>query len=114
MRAGRSWRAATLLALHANHGYVDGRQLLNEASITAMSTVTSVPGRRRFGLGWYRDSGERTDRVQHLGAGMGFYNVMRLDPHRGIGVVILSNTTRRWRISHLADAALALPIHRFS
>jgi CubicO group peptidase (beta-lactamase class C family) len=32
--------------------------------------------------------------VQHVGAGLGFWNVMRLYPQRGLGIAIMTNSTR--------------------
>jgi len=104
---GSARDAVRLVALHADRGLVDGQRLVTEASIVAMSTIGDLPGKRHFGLGWFRDEGDPSGNVQHLGGGMGFFNVMRLDPRRGVGVVILSNTTRRWDISGAADAAIA-------
>jgi hypothetical protein len=31
--------------------------------------------------------------VEHFGAGAGFWNVMRLYPDQGLGVVLMSNST---------------------
>ncbi|HSN34894.1 MAG TPA: serine hydrolase, partial [Arthrobacter sp.] len=31
--------------------------------------------------------------VEHFGAGAGFWNVMRLYPDRGLGIVVMSNGT---------------------
>jgi hypothetical protein len=45
------------------------------------------------GLGWYRPVGA-TGFVEHLGGGSGYYTVMRLYPERGLGVVLMGNTTR--------------------
>jgi CubicO group peptidase (beta-lactamase class C family) len=104
---GSARDAARLVALHANRGFVDGRRLVPEQSITAMTTIADLPGKRHFGLGWFRDDGDATGNVQHLGGGMGFFNVMRLDPQGGVGAVIFSNTTRRWDIRQIADAAIA-------
>ena len=55
-------------------------------------------GRRRydFGLGWFTPSAARHTQppfVEHLGGGAGFFNVMRLYPSLGIGVVVMGNAT---------------------
>ena len=37
--------------------------------------------------------------------GMGFWNVLRIDPTTGGGAAAMSNTARCWGIATLADAA---------
>lgn len=34
--------------------------------------------------------------VEHFGAGAGFWNAMRLYPVRGLTIVVMSNSTRRY------------------
>ena len=34
--------------------------------------------------------------MEHFGAGAGFWNVMRLYPDRGLGIVVMSNSTRMY------------------
>ena len=49
------------------------------------------------GIGWFRRPTNGTgDWVEHFGAGAGFWNVMRLYPDRGVGVVVMANTTSRY------------------
>jgi len=46
------------------------------------------------GLGWFRRPTTGCgDWVEHFGAGAGFWNVMRLYPNRGLGVVVMTNST---------------------
>lgn len=37
---------------------------------------------------------------------MGFWNVLRIDTQASRGVAIMSNITRHWEITNLADQAL--------
>lgn len=49
------------------------------------------------GTGWFRRPTKAAgDWVEHYGAGAGFWNVMRLYPYLGLGVVVMSNSTRRY------------------
>jgi len=98
--------AARLLALHCNDGMVNGTRLLSAESIGAMARITTTGRAYDLGLGWFRPHRDSGSRVEHLGGGMGFWNVLRLDPQTGSGVAIMSNTTRHWKIAELADAAL--------
>jgi hypothetical protein len=46
------------------------------------------------GIGWFRRPSKAPgQRVEHFGASAGFWNVMRLYPDRGLGVVVLSDST---------------------
>jgi len=105
---GSALDASRLLALHVDRGAVGGRQLITERSIVEMTDIAPSGGPREFGLGWFRATGDTSGRVEHLGGGMGFWNVMRFDPVRAIGAVVMSNTTRHWDISDAADRAIAL------
>ena len=104
--------AARLVMLHLNGGRVGERHPLSAASVAEMQRITPRGGKRDFGLGWFRSSKARKKRpnfVEHLGGGAGFWNVMRLYPDRGIGVAIMSNSTRSYDFEPLfallADAA---------
>ena len=47
-----------------------------------------------YGLGWFRKpTTGRGDWVEHFGAGVGFWNVMRLYPQRGLGIAAMTNST---------------------
>jgi CubicO group peptidase (beta-lactamase class C family) len=53
-----------------------------------------TPGKPlELGLGWYRRATTPAGAVEHLGAGGGFFNAMRIDPSRGLGLVVMANTT---------------------
>ena len=102
--------AARLVALHANGGTLDGRRLLDPASTRAMASI-NMPGRPYdLGLGWFRPHGAANERVEHLGGGLGYWNVLRLDPATGMGAVVMSNITRHWDITTFADRAIDLTI----
>ena len=49
------------------------------------------------GLGWFRRNNRPpSDRtyVEHLGAGAGFFNAMRIYPHESLGIVVMGNATK--------------------
>jgi CubicO group peptidase (beta-lactamase class C family) len=98
--------AAQLVALHCNEGTVAGRQLLSPRSVREMSAVATRGKPYDLGLGWFRPREEAGPHVEHLGGGMGFWNVLRIDPSTGRGVAIMSNTSRRWDIAAVADEAV--------
>jgi CubicO group peptidase (beta-lactamase class C family) len=98
---------ARLVALYANEGAADGTRLLAPATVRTMTTINLSGKRFDLGLGWFRPAGARGPCVEHLGGGMGFFNVLRIDPTRGRGVAVMSNTTRRWAVEPFADAAMA-------
>jgi CubicO group peptidase (beta-lactamase class C family) len=103
---GPATDAARLLALHCNGGTVDGTRLLNAQSLDAMATITTYGKPYDLGLGWFRPNHEQGRRVEHFGGGMGFWNVLRIDSQAARGVAIMSNITRHWPITSLADQAL--------
>jgi CubicO group peptidase (beta-lactamase class C family) len=98
--------AARLIALHANGGTIDGTRLLSRQSTSAMSEI-ATPGRPYdLGLGWFRPHGDHGPQVEHFGGGMGYWNLLRLNPQTACGAAVMSNTTRRWNITAFADAAI--------
>jgi CubicO group peptidase (beta-lactamase class C family) len=98
--------AARLIALHANDGTIDGTRILTRQSIDAMTAITT-PGRPYdLGLGWFRPHADRNPSVEHLGGGMGYWNLLRLNPHTAHGAAVMSNSTRHWNITAFADAPI--------
>ena len=97
--------AARLVALHCNDGTFAGRRLLASRSVRAMADIATLGKPYNVGLGWFRPRREPGPQVEHFGGGMGFWNVLRLDPTTGRGAAVMSNTTRRWDIATFADAA---------
>jgi CubicO group peptidase (beta-lactamase class C family) len=104
---GPALDAARLLTLHVNEGVVDGTRLLGADTVHKMTTITVDGKRFDLGLGWFRPADMPGPAVEHLGGGIGFFNVLRLDPGRGAGVALMSNTTRRWPVEELVDSVLA-------
>ena len=102
--------AARLAELHLSGGTLDGMTLLSPSAIAQMAHVTTPGKPYDLGLGWFRHhSAGDPSHVEHLGGGAGFWNVIRLYPEREMGVVIMSNTTRRWDIERLADELVVIP-----
>jgi CubicO group peptidase (beta-lactamase class C family) len=102
--------AARLLAVYTNRGTVGTRRLLHPESVEAMITITVRSRPYDVGLGWFRPNGDRPNRIEHLGGGIGYFNVMRLDTRTGGGAVVMSNITKHWGITPFADSQIdALP-----
>ncbi|TML93964.1 MAG: beta-lactamase family protein [Actinobacteria bacterium] len=99
--------AARLVALHCNDGMFAGRRLLASDSVRAMADIATKGKPYDVGLGWFRPRRESGPGVQHFGGGMGFWNVLRLDPTTGRGAAVMSNTNSRWEITKLADDAIS-------
>jgi CubicO group peptidase (beta-lactamase class C family) len=98
--------AARLVSLYAHDGTVGGVRVLSPETVRAMVTI-SLPGKPfDLGLGWFRPHDDQGPAVEHLGGGMGFFNVLRVDPSTGRGVAVMSNTTRHWAIAAFADRAV--------
>jgi CubicO group peptidase (beta-lactamase class C family) len=85
--------AARLAQLHLNDGELDGVRLLPAGVAAQMRRVTPRGGKLDIGLGWYRPAGHAPTFVEQLGGGSGFWNVIRLYPDTGLGVVMMGNTT---------------------
>jgi CubicO group peptidase (beta-lactamase class C family) len=61
-----------------------------------MQNIATRSDKMDVGLGWFRlrsARGRVPDYIEHLGGGGGFFNVMRLYPERGLGIVIMGNAT---------------------
>ena len=103
---GPATEAARLIALHANGGTLDGTRVLSRQSIDAMTDIATPGKPYDLGLGWFRPHGDHGPHVEHFGGGMGYWNLLRLNPRTGHGAAVMSNTTRRWNITAFADAAI--------
>ncbi len=80
-------------------GELDGVRVISTSSAIAM---------RERGLGWFRHLKVRRGdppSVEHGGSGAGFFDVMRLYPTRGVGVVVLGNATK-YDIDAIARSAI--------
>jgi CubicO group peptidase (beta-lactamase class C family) len=98
--------AARLIALHASSGTIDGTRILSRRSVDAMANIATPGKPYDLGLGWFRPHGDHSPCVEHFGGGMGYWNLLRLNPQTGHGAAVMSNTTRHWNITAFADAAI--------
>lgn len=88
--------AARFLQLHLRDGEMDGTRVLAPETARQMRNIDHPGKPFDHGLGWFRPRTGSSAWVEHYGAGAGYWNVMRLYPDRGIGVVIMSNSTRTY------------------
>ncbi|WP_224049505.1 serine hydrolase domain-containing protein [Arthrobacter sp. NicSoilB4] len=89
--------AARFLRLHLRDGEIDGTRVLSPESARRMRTIDQAGKPFDHGTGWFRRPTKTPQQwVEHFGAGAGFWNVMRLYPDRGLGVVVMSNSTRMY------------------
>ena len=101
--------AARLAAMHLADGTLDGRTILRPETARMMRTVSAPGTPFDVGLGWFRKPAARgTTAVEHLGAGGGFFNAMRIYPDLGLGIVAMANTTREWDNGALFDSLARL------
>ncbi|MET3952559.1 serine hydrolase domain-containing protein [Arthrobacter sp. UYEF36] len=86
--------AGRFLRMHLRDGEIDGARVLSPGSARSMRTVDQAGKPFDHGTGWFRRPPKGSEPwVEHFGAGAGFWNVMRLYPGRGIGIVVMSNST---------------------
>jgi CubicO group peptidase (beta-lactamase class C family) len=96
--------ASRLAAMHLADGTLDGHRVLNPDTARLMRNITAPGKPFDVGLGWFRKPTARnTTAVEHLGAGGGFYNAMRLYPDLELGIVAMANTTTAWDHATLFD-----------
>ena len=94
--------AGRFLQLHLGDGQLDGHRVLSATSARAMRTVEHAGKPFDHGIGWFRRPTSQTaDWVEHFGAGAGFWNVMRLYPARGLGIVVMTNSTKTYAFEPL-------------
>ena len=96
---GPATDAARFAAMHLGDGELDGVRILRPETAVDMRRISALGRRRDFGNGWFASAEHRsatTRYVEHLGAGGGFYNAMRIYPDRGIGIVLMTNTTKAY------------------
>ncbi len=100
--------AARFLRMHVTDGALEGEQILKPETTRRMREII-VPGRRLdLALGWFRPANHREDDpafVEHLGAGAGFFNVIRIYASRAIGIAVMGNATK-YDIDAIAKLAL--------
>ena len=106
--------AAKLARLHLGDGTIDGRHVLSPDTARRMRTISSPGKPVDLGLGWYRKTRTTTGplHVEHIGAGGGYYNVMRIYPDLDLGVVVMANTTARYDHGALFDHITTIATQR--
>lgn len=96
--------AAKFLRMHLRDGEMDGACVLTPESARRMRVIEHAGKPFAHGIGWFRRSSDSTKPwVEHLGTGVGFWNVMRLYPDHGMGVVIMSNSTAAYDFDSLME-----------
>lgn len=100
---------ARLAAMHLADGSLEGHRILRPETARSMRDI-AAPGKPfDVGLGWFRKPTDRNSTaVEHLGAGGGFFNAMRLYPDLGLGFVAMANTTSAYDHAALFDALAGL------
>ena len=89
--------AASFLRMHLRDGEIDGARVLSPESARRMRTIDQAGKPFDHGTGWFRRPTRTPGQwVEHFGAGAGFWDVMRLYPDRGLGIVVMSNSTRMY------------------
>jgi CubicO group peptidase (beta-lactamase class C family) len=112
--------AAKFAQLHLNDGLAgppDGagppgrHRVLQESTARAMREINVKGTAFEHSAGWFRKParGQEGPYVEHFGTGLGFWNIMRLYPERGIGVVIMSNSTTGYDYRALFSLILRTP-----
>ena len=85
--------------MHLNDGELDGVRILRPETATDMRRISALGRKRDVGTRLVRQRQapiHHTRYVEHLGAGGGFYNAMRIYPDLGIGIVLMTNTTKAY------------------
>ena len=86
--------AGRFLRTHLADGEIDGHRILDPQTARSMRSITHPGKPFNHGTGWFRRPTTSPENwVEHYGTGAGFWNVMRLYPDRGLGVVIMTNST---------------------
>lgn len=104
--------AGRFATAHLNDGAVDGVRILRSDTARRMREIDTAGTKIDVGQGWFRRAEHRAStppHVEHLGAGGGFFNVMRLYPSVGLGFVVMTNTTHPSPHHQLFDDLLRLP-----
>jgi CubicO group peptidase (beta-lactamase class C family) len=102
--------AGKFLRMHLCDGEIDGHRVLDPQTARSMRRIDHRGKPFNHGTGWFRRPTKSPERwVEHFGAGAGFWNVMRVYPDRGLGIVIMSNSTTTYDFesvfAHLAGAS---------
>jgi len=105
---GTAEDAARLVRAHLRDGELDGIRILTPEHARDMRHVNTRGKRYDLGLGWFLPARQRNANppfVEHLGGGAGFFNVIRIYPSAGVGVVVMGNATS-YNIDRVAQLAL--------
>ncbi|HYP44974.1 MAG TPA: serine hydrolase domain-containing protein [Propionibacteriaceae bacterium] len=91
---GNAMDASRFLRMHLGDGEIDGHRVLDPGTARSMRSIDHPGKPFNHGAGWFRRPRKSPGScVEHFGTGAGFWNLMRLYPDRGIGVVIMTNST---------------------
>jgi CubicO group peptidase (beta-lactamase class C family) len=94
--------AARFLRMHLRDGELDGHRILDPQSARRMRRITHPGKPFNHGIGWFRRPTTSPETwVEHFGTGVGFWNLLRLYPDRGIGVAIMTNSTTSYNFEPL-------------
>jgi CubicO group peptidase (beta-lactamase class C family) len=86
--------AGRFLRMHLRDGELDGNRILAPQTARQMRSIVKPGKPFDHGIGWFRRPTDTPGQwVEHFGTGAGFWNVMRLYPDRGLGVVVMTNST---------------------
>jgi CubicO group peptidase (beta-lactamase class C family) len=101
--------AVRFAAMHLNDGELDRVRILQPQTAVDMRTISAHGRDRDVANGWFASAKHRTATpcyVEHLGAGGGFYNAMRIYPDDGVGMVLMTNTTSAYDHHQLFNQVL--------
>ena len=102
--------AGRFLRMHLGDGEIDGARVLSPQSARRMRTIDQAGKPFDHGTGWFRRPTKTPGQwVEHFGAGAGFWNVMRLYPNRGLGIVVMSNSTSMYDFEPLFALLASAP-----
>jgi CubicO group peptidase (beta-lactamase class C family) len=114
------------LRVHLNRGTIDGKTILNAATVSDMHSPhmpVGAPqaqpeiGQAVYGLGWFIDSYRGHARVHHGGNIDGFSALVSFLPQDGIGYVILTKMNGtplgELLVRHATDMILGLPVRNW-
>jgi CubicO group peptidase (beta-lactamase class C family) len=91
---GNVMDAGRFLRMHLGDGEIDRHRVLDPQTARSMRSIAHPGKPFNHGIGWFRRPTRSPGSwVEHFGTGAGFWNLMRLYPDRGIGVVIMTNST---------------------
>jgi CubicO group peptidase (beta-lactamase class C family) len=96
---GSATDAARFLRLHLGDGEVDGVRILTPTSTRKMQDLVSRGRSFDHATGWFRARDPRSAagfHWEHYGTGAGYWNIARIYPTLDLGIVIMTNSTRKF------------------